>query len=155
MGLVELVVDARAGKREAFADLVGQFQRRVYAQALGLVGERGEAEEIAQETFVRAWRHLDDLRDPSAFAGWLGSIVSRIAVDHRRRVRAASPVPESAAPTARRSEEHEELWRAVKELAPEQREAFLLVHLEELSYREVADQVGVPVSTVEGRVYLA
>jgi RNA polymerase sigma-70 factor (ECF subfamily) len=161
MDLVELVIGAKSGRREDFAELVARFQHRIFAQALGRSGDRGEAEEITQETFVRAWRKLDDLREPAAFAGWLGQIASRVAADRgrdlarRRELGEAAASPSIGDPAAEGDEGSPELWGAVDALPADQREAFLLVHLEGLSYREVADQLGVPVSTVEGRVYTA
>lgn len=159
MDEVELILEARTGGRAAFASLVAQWQGRVFAQALGLLGNRAEAEEAAQEAFARAWMRFDDLRDPAAFPGWIGRIVSRVALDVLRR-RRTSPTPEDRpAPVSENPVEAGEtsliLWSAVRELTPEYREAFLLVHLEEVSYREAAEQIGVPVSTIEGRVYQA
>jgi len=155
---VELAIEARAGHKESFGILVERYQGRLFAQALGLLGRSDEAEEVTQETFVRAWQHLDDLRDTSAFAGWLGRIVANIATDRRRRrlhqpLEAAEhePAPTGTSPDDRAAN----LWSTIQQLSPEYREAFLLVHLENLSYREAAAQIGVPVSTIEGRVYKA
>lgn len=154
---MELVLEAKSGGREAFGGLVERYQGRIYAQALGLTGDRTEAEEIAQETFVRACERIGELREPGAFAGWLGSIVTRLAADRQRaRARAGRPLSEAghhAAPAG--APALPELWEALQELSPDYREAFLLVHLEDLSYREAAEQIGVPLSTVEGRVYKA
>jgi len=154
---VELIAEAQTGHREAFAELINRHQGRAFAQALGQVGDPHEAEEIVQEALVRAWQHLGSLRDPDAFPGWLGSIVSRIATDHFRSRRHPKPFCNSGVitPTSLDEEESQRLWEAVRDLQPDYRTAFLLVHLEGLSYRDVAEQLGVPVSTVEGRVYKA
>src|SRR5690349_1701085 len=146
MGLVELVLEARSGRREAFSDLVGRFQHRIFAQALGLAGNRSDAEEITQETFVRAWGRIADLREPAAFAGWLGSIASRVAADRGRDRARQKTLGEAASPyigglSGEGDDETQELWAAVQALPPDQREAFLLVHLEGLSYRDAAEQL--------------
>ena len=145
-----------------FAVLVERFQRRVYAQVLGLLGHPGDAEEATQETFVKAYEYWNTLRDPAAFPGWIGKIASRVATDqmrssarHRSNIqteKCAGLPPLDPVETGERSIA---LWQAVRELQIDYRTAFLLVHLEGLTYGEVADQLGIPLSTVEGRMYKA
>jgi len=157
------MVDERQDRRVEFGDWVQRYQGRIYIQALGLLGDPVEAEECAQEAFVRAYLHLEDLRDPAAFVGWVASILSRVAADRGRgrakekRAHGGSEREEGirTPDSLLADEESRRLWQAVSGLQEDYRTAFLLVHLEGLSYREVAEQLGVPVSTVEGRMYKA
>lgn len=157
------MTDERQDRRVEFGDWVHRYQGRVYTQALGLLGDPVEAEECAQEAFVRAYVHLGELREPGAFLGWVASILSRVAADRGRgRAREKRAPGGAEIEKGTRSpdsllvdEESRRLWQAVSELQEDYRTAFLLVHLEGLSYREVAEQLGVPVSTVEGRMYKA
>lgn len=153
-----LVLEAQAGNREAFATLVERFQGRLYAQALGILADPTEAEEAAQETIVRAFERIRNLREPSAFSTWLGRITATVSADRLRGRKPSAATDGPAAPgrdPVEADEDSRALWRAVRELQPDYRTAFLLVHLEDLSYREVAEQLDVPLSTVEGRVYMA
>jgi RNA polymerase sigma-70 factor (ECF subfamily) len=157
------MVDEGHVRRAEFGDWVERYQGRLYAQALGLLGDPVEAEESTQEAFVRAYVHRDELREPGAFLGWIATILSRIAADRRRgrarekqalwsaESKSGSPFPDPLLA----DEESRRLWQAVAGLPEDYRTAFLLVHLEGLSYREVAEQLGVPVSTIEGRMYKA
>ena len=75
----ELVLEAKAGAREAFGRLVRRYQGMAVARAYAVLHDRGEAEDSAQEAFLRAFRVLDQLRQPEAFAPWLLQIVVNIA----------------------------------------------------------------------------
>jgi RNA polymerase sigma-70 factor (ECF subfamily) len=157
------MVDGREDRKLEFGDWVHRYQGRIYAQALGLLGDPVEAEECAQEAFVRAYLHLDELREPGAFLGWVATILGRVAADRgrgrarekRSRGNAGPERGTRSADSLLADEESRRLWRAVAGLQEDYRTAFLLVHLEGLSYRDVALQLGVPVSTVEGRMYKA
>ena len=157
------MTDERQDRRVVFGDWVQRYQGRIYTQALGLLGDPVEAEECAQEAFVRAYVHLAELREPGAFLGWVASILSRVAADRGRGRAREKRAPGSAGiekgtrspDSLLADEESRRLWQAVSGLQEDYRTAFLLVHLEGLSYREVAEQLGVPVSTVEGRMYKA
>ncbi len=86
--IVEL---ARGGDRNAFGSLVRKFSRLVYAAAYAQVADRDEAEDIAQESFVKAWRSIATLDDSRAFAGWLVRIASNLATDRGRKRSMAQP----------------------------------------------------------------
>ena len=151
--------DSQAEKNEAFADLIDRYQRRAFTHALGIVGDPAEAEEIAQEAFVRAYERWESLREPEAFVGWLGTIVARMATDRLRRQRRQQPpslpIEEKPRDPIDANETARALWQEVRNLQPDYRTAFLLVYLDDVSYGEAANQLGVPVSTIEGRVYMA
>ncbi len=80
-----LVRLARAGRREAFDELVGRYQRRATSVAYRLVGNLHDSLEVCQDAYVRAYRSLPRLEDPSRFGAWLMRIVTNLALNHRRR----------------------------------------------------------------------
>lgn len=171
--LVRALVDsARAGDREAFGQLVSLHEAVVLRTALAALGRREDAEDVAQEAFVMAWRKLAGFRGDSTFRTWLLAIVWRKAID-RRRLRqlwwnrtqtsrtdaepddvfedlaGVLPGPEQAA-LAR------DLMRRVRDeiagLSPKLRDALLLVASGEYSYDEIAGMLRIPVGTLKWRV---
>ena len=92
----ELVAEARAGAASAFGTLVRRYQGIAVARAYRLVGDRTEAEDVAQEAFMRAFRSLQQLRKPSAFGPWLLQTVSNVARRAAaRRARRPASLPDS------------------------------------------------------------
>jgi RNA polymerase sigma-70 factor (ECF subfamily) len=80
----QLVIEAVGGSRECFGALVNRHWNTAVALALSRTSDASQAEDIAQESFIRAYHHLATLRDPSRFAGWLSRIVIQQSVDHAR-----------------------------------------------------------------------
>src|SRR5438309_10414529 len=80
----ELVEAARQGETSAFGELVRRHQKQVFAVAFALVGDAAEAEDLAQETFIRASRNLDLLADPGKFWAWVRRIAFGVCVDWLR-----------------------------------------------------------------------
>src|SRR6266571_9529477 len=81
----DLVASAKAGDRAAFEELVSQTHRRVYTLAYRLVGDRAEAEDVAQEAYLRMFRGLAGFREEAAFETWMHRIVANCAMTHLRR----------------------------------------------------------------------
>ena len=166
------VDDARAGDAGAFEGLVLRYQARIVNYAAALVHDAGVAEDVAQETFVRAWRGLERFRGESAFKTWLYRIATNVARTHLdRRGRQgrigdrslddedealqAGDVP-SAAPDAETSlVTREAIDRALAELPEELRTALVLRDVEGLDYKEIAGVTGAPLGTVESRIFRA
>ena len=153
--------------RDADAALafVRRFQRRVYGCALAIVGDAGRAEDVAQEAFVRAWRHaaIFDARRASV-STWLLTITRNLAIDAVRveRVRPADPVdvvdltvadlaPEPA-DLATRGSDVERVARALRELPEEQRRAVVLASIHGRTAREIGEIEGVPIGTAKTRL---
>ena len=152
-----LVLRAREGDAAAFETLVRRHYRAAYAIARGRVESPMDAEDVVQDSFVRALERLDEC-DPGRFAGWLLTIVRNRA--HNARIyegRRAGVDPEAAGLRARGGEEgdgearvrrrelREELEAAIAVLSPVQREVLLLHDLEGLPHAEIASAVGVSV----------
>jgi len=166
--VAELVNAARGGSREAFGELVERHRKMLVSLAYGYVGRIEEAEELAQETFVRAYSGLQSLERPERFAGWLGGIAAHVCIDQlrkrKRRHVSLEDVEEPADPAgpldaAVSSERGRNIVRALREglneLSPECRECACMRFLGEMSYSEIALVQEVPTSTVRGRLYRA
>jgi RNA polymerase sigma-70 factor, ECF subfamily len=154
-----LVQAAGNGDREAFMQLVRVHQAGVRAFAHGLLSDRVLAEDIAQEAFLRAWRGLGTFRGDAAFSTWLYAIARRVALDQLRRPALRTvPVQQVAELADRRAGDpvlRGDLERALGALEAAQREAFLLVVVLGLSYREAGGLTGCPAGTIASRVFRA
>ncbi len=162
----DAVIVARVlrGDVEAFAVLVEQYRDRYARYALHMLANREDAEEALQDAFTRAYRSLARCEDPERFGAWLFRIlVNRCRTLGARRGRRARTfvVDENAVLDA--SEEHpaeqqawrEEIDRALQQLRPDQREAFLLKYVEDMGYDEMSLLTGVGVSALKMRVMRA
>lgn len=163
----ELVERARRGDHAAFGTLVDRHRTAVFRAAVAALGSREDAEEVAQEAFVAAYRHLADFREDASFKTWLLSIAWRKALTRRRNVRSlirrfVQPpedtewqVPD-AAPSMEQAvihrEFHEHVRREITRLAPKLRDALLLAASGEQSYADIAGMLGIPVGTLKWRV---
>jgi len=152
----DLVQRARERDQDAFRELVERHRDRAYALALRMVRSAPDAEEVAQDAFVRAWRALPAFRGDARFSTWLYRIVARCALDRsavlsRRRAREA---PEEAswdvaAPESRPHPEREAIERMLAGLTDPQRAAVVLFYYEDRSVEQVAEILGMPANTVK------
>lgn len=155
-----LVLQAQHGDLDAYAELVKRYRAGLQRYALHLLGNREEAEEALQDSLLRAYRSIGRCEQPESFRAWL----TRILVNRcrTRLTRGPAPVRESErdraldsasiGPTVDQSAWDEEIHRALSGLASDQREAFLLRHVEEFSYDEMAELTGVSVPALKMRV---
>jgi RNA polymerase sigma-70 factor (ECF subfamily) len=102
----ELVRASRHGDKEAFRELVERYQRKVVSVALGMVHNREDAIEIAQETFVKAFENLRNFKGDSSFYTWLYRIVVNLAIDFQRRERRRPTVGRTVRTTSERGAAH-------------------------------------------------
>ena len=156
--LVQQVLD---GNVDAFGVLVARYRDRLARYATRLLGSVEDAEEVVQDTFVRAYRALGRCEDPARFGSWLFSIlINRCRTAGGRSTRRTRTVTSdetavlaaSVDPTVDRSAWREEIERALQRLDADQREAFVLKHVEELSYEEISEMTGVGISALKMRV---
>ena len=162
-----LVDRARRGDIGAFETLVRTHQHRAVNFARALMSDAADAEDVAQDAFLRAYRGLRSFRGTSSFKTWLYQIVTNTARTHlaRRRNRgdrgggdttaASEATREPAAPddVERDAIARDEIDRALATLPAEQREAVVLRDVEGLEYAEIAAALGVPIGTVESRLF--
>ncbi len=164
----ELIAGVRAGNPDAFAALVGAYQAGVYNLCYRMVGDAREAEDAAQETFLRAYSQFHRYDATRPFKTWLFAIASHHCVDRLRRRRlkwlslddelfaegemwrSVTPDPEAV---ALGHERRDEVTALLALLAPKDRSAIVLHYWCDLSYAEIADVLGVTVSAVKSRLH--
>ena len=164
----ELVRRTRGGDPEAFAELVSRHRRSAYSAARRLVADPEAAEDVAQETFVRAYSKLSTYRPGGSFVAWLLTIATRLGIDHLRRNRhreaqlpqeadgAERPLPdEGPGPEqvvlGRATTELVE--RAIARLPSAQRAAVTLRHVHDMPYEEIAAAMEGPEGTAKSHVH--
>ena len=151
----DLAAHAAAGEDAAAAALVRRYQGSVFGVCLRMLGRREDAEDAAQETFLRLFRHLDRWDRSRPLKPWLMTIAAnrcRTALDRRKRRSPLLPGdldPADGRTAPRDADLAEELQLAVDDLRDDHRAAFVLFHHEELSLREVAEALGRPDGTIK------
>jgi RNA polymerase sigma-70 factor (ECF subfamily) len=162
----DLLDRLRRGDPRAFEALVIAYQHRVFGVALRMLRNRAEAEEVAQEVFLRVHRAIADFRGEAKLSTWLHAIASRLclnrlATGERRAVREGEEALErlraDADPAAHveRAELEAALQRAIDELPGERRIVVVLRDVEGLAYEEIAEVLELPLNTVRSRLHRA
>ncbi len=155
---------ARAGDEGAFALLVERYQRPVFTLCYRMLGDADEAEDAAQEAFLKAYRNLRRYDPQRKFLNWLLTISANGCVDRLRRrrlqrlplgrLRLADPKPGPEA-KAIAHEQEAAVRRLLDGLAPRDREALVLRYWHEMSYEEIAQVMNTSVSSVKSRLHRA
>ena len=174
----DVVLRARAGQETAYRELVRRYERPIFALLFRMVRDRELAEDLAQETFVKALNAIDSYRPEFKFSSWIFKIANNAAIDHLRRRELdtlsldGSPhaeTPEAMQATAlqigARQEtpldtvEAKELGTAIEAaigtLRPEYRSCILLRHVEGRAYEEIAEILNLPLGTVKTYIHRA
>ncbi len=166
---------ARQGREDACRELMRRYRPRVFGLIHRLVGNRELAEDLTQDTFVKAFGALDQRRTDGKPAAWMLRIANNTAVDYIRRRRPDSthsphvltpgridegglPAPTPGVTTTRRARRREAipaLEQAIRQLRPAYRRCVLLYHVDERSYDEIADAMDLPVGTVKSHLHRA
>jgi RNA polymerase sigma-70 factor (ECF subfamily) len=166
----ELVSRSIGGDQDSFNQLVLRWERPIYALAYRVIGREEDARDVCQETFLRAFRALNGFRGQAKFSSWLYRIALNLCRDWIRRERRTPIVqaPEelevlemaairepsvSIEDLVARRELTRVVERAMARLPEEQRTAIILKEYHELTFQEIADLVGCPLSTVKTRLY--
>jgi RNA polymerase sigma-70 factor (ECF subfamily) len=167
---LEWVNAARQGDQDAFADIVYAYQDAVYNLCYRMLGERTEAEDSAQEAFLRAYLNLDRYDPARSFKTWLLSIASNYCIDRLRRRRLQwmslddEPVADRIALNSDEPEPEDEtlnrerskaIQALLNELSPEYRAAVVLRYWYDYSYAEIADIMDTTESAVKSRLFRA
>lgn len=162
-----LAARLRAGEARAFEELVIAYQHRVFGVALRMLGNAGEAEEVAQEAFLRVHRAIGEFRGEAKLSTWLYAITSRLCLNRlatgERRMRREgeetllrlASAETDAATELERGELESALHRAIAELPEERRIVVVLRDLEGLSYEEIAEALALEPGTVRSRLHRA
>lgn len=170
-----LVAKAKAGDPAAFAELVNHYDRRVFRMAKQITQNDEDAEDVLQETFLKAYSHLDDFQGNSKFYTWLVRIAVNEALMKLRKRRSDKTVPlddpidtgedvvareiavwdENPEDTYSREELGKILDEAVQSLKPAYRTVFILRDIEEMSIEETAEALNLSISAVKSRLLRA
>ena len=171
----ELITRILAGEPDCYRPLVERYQSRLFGMVVGMVRDGEDARDIVQMSFVKAYQSLNSFRIDSSFYTWLYRIAMNLAIDHCRKHKrrktssfeeavaardedgtiAEQHHEESPARALARKELHERIYRALDEIPEDMREAVLLREVEGLSYKEIADRMGIPEGTVMSRLFYA
>ena len=164
----ELVVLSTAGDTESFNQLVVRWEQPIYALAYRVLGREEDARDVCQETFLRAFRALKGFKGQAKFSSWLYRIALNLCRDWIRRERRtpmgtpldADTEPAPAHATVETAEEHvvrrdlgRVITRAMTALSEAQRTTIVLKEYHGLTFQEIADLQGCPLSTVKTRLY--
>jgi len=169
----EIIVErALTGDAEAFGEIVRRWERRIFALTYGMLGGEEDARDATQETFLAAFRNLRGFRGDAKVSSWLHRIAVNQCISRQRRSKIrsesalddehennassfATPVNYSPAHVVEGRQETEAVRRAVNSLPIELRQVVVMKEFEELTFREIADALDLPLSTVKSRLYTA
>jgi len=150
-----LARDARNGDMGSFEGLMRRYQRRVYALAYHHLRDPDEAQDLAQEVFVRLYRNLDRYDPERPFEPWFWRLAGNVAATYRRRRRTAAELPDVAAAAVMSRDEVLPLERALADLSEDLRLPVLLHYYVDLPLEEIATAMGLTVSAVKSRLHRA
>ena len=167
----ELIFKAKKGDQDAFGQLVLAHQSKVFTLCVHMLNSREEAEDMAQEAFLKAWRSLGGFHGESSFATWMHRLTTNLCLDHLRRQtrrqnvavavslddeEAAFTEPADSGSDPQRELERKERQRALakglKELPEHHRRALVMREVSGLSYQEIADALALDLGTVKSRI---
>ena len=163
----EIIVErALTGDAEAFGELVRRWERRIFALTYGMLGREEDARDATQETFLAAFRSLRNFRGEAKVSSWLHRIAVNQCISRQRRskVRSESTLEDehetqassySPAHVAEGRQETAAVRRAINSLPVELRQVVVMKEFEELTFREIAEALDLPLSTVKSRLYTA
>jgi RNA polymerase sigma-70 factor (ECF subfamily) len=164
--ILQLVLQAQAGSREAFGALVEQYEPTVFAIVMARLRHRAEAREVTQDVFVQAMRKLDQLREPERFGGWLRQIAARMSINRavrRPNETAYSPETFNNLKTERRTpldhllrnERSRQVWGGLSRLRDLDRRTLIAFYVEGRSLKEMSDDFESPIGTIKRRLHTA
>ena len=169
----EIIVErAQTGDAEAFGEIVRRWERRIFALTYGILGREEDARDATQETFLAAFRNLRGFRGEAKVSSWLHRIAVNQCISRQRRAKVrgesaleeeqekdagsfAAPVDYSPIRVAEGRQETLAVRRAINSLPIELRQVVVMKEFEELTFREIADALDLPLSTVKSRLYTA
>ncbi|OYD14412.1 hypothetical protein CH333_08010 [candidate division WOR-3 bacterium JGI_Cruoil_03_44_89] len=161
----ELIGKIVEGDEVAFEEIVKKYERRVWNTIYRYIGESDEVEDVAQEVFIKVWRHAKSFKGKSKFSTWLYRIVVNQCLNYRGRhkekpasldeIMEHGRTPDSLKVEIGDEEKPKIVRRAIDELPERQRIALVLSRFEGKSYREIAQIMGVSLSSVESLIFRA
>jgi len=168
----QIVERALTGDAEAFGEIVQRWERRIFVLSFGMLGREEDARDATQETFLAAFRNLRAFRGEAKVSSWLHRIAVNQCITRQRRAKVrsesaleteeekdassfAAPIRYSPARVAEGREICAAVRLAVNSLPIELRQVVVMKEFEELTFKEIADALNLPLSTVKSRLYTA
>src|SRR5436189_1529782 len=174
---LDLVRRCQAGDTEAFDELVTRYRTRVFGMIYNMVHSEQDAWDLAQDSFLKAWKSIRRFRGRSAFYTWIYRIVMNVTIDWLRKKQikgagtefddaiqlrqvdpASKTVPKTEAlpyETMERDEVRVRIDKAIAQLSPEQRAVILMKEIDDMQYHEIAEALGCSIGTVMSRLFYA
>jgi RNA polymerase sigma-70 factor, ECF subfamily len=174
---LDLVTRCQAGDTEAFDELVTRYRTRVFGMIYNMVHSEQDAWDLAQDSFLKAWKSIKRFRGRSSFYTWIYRIVMNVTIDWLRKKQvksggsefddsiqlkevepASKTVPKSEAlphEMMARSEIRARIDKAIAQLSPEQRAVILMKEIDDMQYHEIAEALGCSIGTVMSRLFYA
>jgi RNA polymerase sigma-70 factor (ECF subfamily) len=167
-----IVERALTGDAEAFGELVRRWERRIFALTYGMLGREEDARDATQETFLAAFRNLRGFRGEAKVSSWLHRIAVNQCITRQRRAKVrsetaledeqekdagtfATPATHSPARVVEKRQITQAVRKAVNSLPVELRQVVVMKEFEDLTFKEIADILELPLSTVKSRLYTA
>jgi len=167
-----IVERALTGDANAFGELVRRWERRIFALTYGMLGREEDARDATQETFLAAFRNLRGFRGEAKVSSWLHRIAVNQCITRQRRAKVrcetaledeeerdatsfAAPAAFSPARTVEHRQITQAVRRAVNSLPVELRQVIVMKEFEDLTFKEIAEALELPLSTVKSRLYTA
>jgi len=174
---LDLVKRCQAGNAEAFDELVVRYRTRVFGMIYNMVHSEQDAWDLAQDSFLKAWKSIKRFRGQSSFYTWIYRIVMNVTIDwlRKKQIKAGgaefddsiqlkevdpasktSPKPD-ALPSERmeQKEIRSEIDKAIAQLSPEHRAVILMKEIDGMQYHEIAEALGCSIGTVMSRLFYA
>jgi RNA polymerase sigma-70 factor, ECF subfamily len=174
---LDLVKRCQAGESDAFDELVVRYRTRVFGMIYNMVHNEQDAWDLAQDSFVKAWKSIKRFRGQSSFYTWIYRIVMNVTIDSLRKKQikgagaefddsiqlkeidpASKTVPKPDAmpyENMQRSEIRAQINQAISQLTPEHRAVILMKEIEDMQYHEIAEALGCSIGTVMSRLFYA
>jgi len=160
---LQLIEACLAGDQQAFAELIARYKNLVYSIILRMTKDSEEANDLAQDVFLKMYKNLASYSAEFKFSTWTMRITTNHVIDHHRKRKQETVSLENAvavadpgdAPEAAllRQEESERIQKIIDELPPMYKAPIVMYHQEGLSYQEIADKIGEPISKVKNRIF--
>lgn len=145
-----------AGRRtEAFEALLAAYQDKVFRLSYSMLGDRAQAEDAAQESFLRIWKSLDRYRGESALGTWIFSIARNVCLTSISKRARSAPMDDAGRPKPDPPDRQPDIVRLVGRLPENYRQVVMLFYMEDRSYEEVARLLDLPVGTVKTHLHRA
>jgi RNA polymerase sigma-70 factor, ECF subfamily len=161
----ELLRNCRDGSHAAFEELVRRTARFLYAHVYVQTGQPELTQDLVQETYLRAWREIAQVKQAEAFRGWLAKIADRAVIDHRRKagrkkrfgltgsLEENDAVAPAASPEAERREDREQALAGLRQLPEAYRVPLMLRYLHGADYDEISRQLGLSNGSLRGLLH--